>query len=144
LQIFIGLAREWGVALVYHRHWVADIVKRYHVRTMGQAASNPSMRRDRREARQPSGQSLVGRFARGGRRIIRTMDIRELAERLEEVLAITATGGEVILTDGEARRGRLVPCAAAGHRIAGALADAIQAAPDFDAALPDEFWFGHQ
>jgi antitoxin (DNA-binding transcriptional repressor) of toxin-antitoxin stability system len=76
--------------------------------------------------------------------MITTMDIRELPERLEEALAITASGGEVILTDGEAQRARLVPCAAAGPGIAGLHADAIQAAPDFDAPLAEDFWIGHQ
>ena len=71
-----------------------------------------------------------------------TLDIRELPTRLEEVLALAASGGEVILTDGAIPRARLVPCGATGPRGAGLHAGAIQPAPDFDAPLPEEFWVG--
>ena len=74
--------------------------------------------------------------------MITTIDIRELPARLEEALAVTAAGGEVILTDGAAPRARIVPCTGASPRVAGLHAGAIQAAPDFDAPLPDDFWIG--
>ena len=74
--------------------------------------------------------------------MVTTIDIRELPARLQEALALAASGGEVILTDGAA------PCAAdrpvrrTTPRVAGLHAGAIQAAPDFDAPLPDDFWIG--
>jgi antitoxin (DNA-binding transcriptional repressor) of toxin-antitoxin stability system len=71
-----------------------------------------------------------------------TIDIRELPARLEEVLAQAASGGEAILTDGATPRARIVPLAGASPRVAGLHAGAIQAAPDFDAPLPDDFWAG--
>jgi antitoxin (DNA-binding transcriptional repressor) of toxin-antitoxin stability system len=75
--------------------------------------------------------------------MVTTIDIRELPARLEEALALAASGGEVILTDGAARRARIVPCGEAIPRVAGLHAGAIQAAADFDAPLPDDFWTGH-
>jgi len=41
-----------------------------------------------------------------------------------------------------APRARIVPCGGASLRIAGFHAGAIQAAPDFDATLLDDFWIG--
>ncbi|MHB1556183.1 MAG: type II toxin-antitoxin system Phd/YefM family antitoxin [Isosphaeraceae bacterium] len=74
--------------------------------------------------------------------MVTTIDIRELSARLEEALALAASGGEVILTDGAVPRARIVPCEGAGPRVAGLHSGAIQAAPDFDAPLPDDFWIG--
>jgi antitoxin (DNA-binding transcriptional repressor) of toxin-antitoxin stability system len=71
-----------------------------------------------------------------------TIDVRELPVRLSEALAIVSSGGEVLLTDGATPRARLVPCGGPGPRLPGLHAGAIQAAPDFDAPLPDEFWAG--
>ena len=71
-----------------------------------------------------------------------TIDIRELPARLQEALALAASGGEVLLTDGAAPRARIVPCGGAAPRVAGLHEGAIQAAPDFDAPLPDDFWIG--
>jgi antitoxin (DNA-binding transcriptional repressor) of toxin-antitoxin stability system len=71
-----------------------------------------------------------------------TIDTRELPARLEEALAVAASGGEVILTDGAGPRARIVPYAPATQRVAGLHAGAIQAGPDFDAPLPDDFWIG--
>jgi antitoxin (DNA-binding transcriptional repressor) of toxin-antitoxin stability system len=71
-------------------------------------------------------------------------DIRELPARLEESLTILTSGGEVILTEGGVPRARLVPYGGARPRIPGLHAGAIQAAPDFDAPLPDDFWAGQQ
>ena len=70
------------------------------------------------------------------------IDVRELPVRLGEALASAAAGEEVILTDGKAPRARLVPLAAPPPRVAGLHPGALQATPDFDAPLPDEFWTG--
>jgi antitoxin (DNA-binding transcriptional repressor) of toxin-antitoxin stability system len=71
-----------------------------------------------------------------------TIDIRELPARLEEALVLAASGREVILTDGATPRARLVPLVRPGARVAGLHPGAIEAAPDFDAPLPDDFWTG--
>ncbi len=71
-----------------------------------------------------------------------TIDVGELPGRLSEALAIVASGHEVLLTDGVTPRARLVPYACPGPRVPGLHANAIQAAPDFDAPLPDDFWAG--
>jgi len=71
-----------------------------------------------------------------------TIDVRELPARLSEALAIVSAGHEVLLTDGVTPRARLVPCAGPGPRVPGLHANAIQAASDFDAPLPDDFWAG--
>jgi putative addiction module component (TIGR02574 family) len=68
-----------------------------------------------------------------------TIDIRDLPARLDEALALAATGQEVILLDGPTPRARLIPFADSGERIAGLHAGAINAAADFDAPLP-EIW----
>jgi antitoxin (DNA-binding transcriptional repressor) of toxin-antitoxin stability system len=70
------------------------------------------------------------------------IDIRELPARLEEALALASAGGEVILLDGSIPRARLVPFGPAPPRVAGLHPGALQAAPDFDAPLPDDFWAG--
>ena len=74
--------------------------------------------------------------------MITTIDIRELPARLEEALALAASGGEVLLTDGTAPRARLVPCGGSSPRVPGLHAGAIRVAPDFDEPLPDDFWIG--
>ncbi len=71
-----------------------------------------------------------------------TIDIRELPGRIEEVLAIAASGDEVLVTDGGTPRARLVPCESPGPRRPGLHVGAIQTSPDFDAPLPDDFWIG--
>jgi antitoxin (DNA-binding transcriptional repressor) of toxin-antitoxin stability system len=73
-----------------------------------------------------------------------TIDVRELPARLGEALALVASGREVLLTDGATPRARLVPCGGAGPRVPGLHAGAMQAAPDFDAPLPEGFWTGEQ
>jgi antitoxin (DNA-binding transcriptional repressor) of toxin-antitoxin stability system len=71
-----------------------------------------------------------------------TIDLSELPARLNEALAIVASGREVLLTDGAKPRARLVPCGGTGPRVPGLHAGAIQVGPDFDAPLPDDFWVG--
>jgi antitoxin (DNA-binding transcriptional repressor) of toxin-antitoxin stability system len=71
-----------------------------------------------------------------------TIDIRDLPARLEEALALASAGGEVILLEGSVPRAKIVPAAPVPQRVAGLHPGAIQAAPDFDAPLPEEFWTG--
>ena len=70
------------------------------------------------------------------------IDIRELATRLDEALAVASAGGEVILLDGSTPRARLVPVGPVPQRAAGLHPGALQPAQDFDAPLPDDFWAG--
>jgi antitoxin (DNA-binding transcriptional repressor) of toxin-antitoxin stability system len=70
------------------------------------------------------------------------IDVRELPARLEEALALASAGGEVILLEGSTPRARLVPLGPPPPRVAGLHPGALQAAPDFDAPLPDDFWAG--
>ena len=69
-----------------------------------------------------------------------TIDIRDLPERLGEVLEAITSGTEVILADGATDRARLVPIPPA-LRVPGLHPGAMTAGSDFD-ALPDEFWVG--
>jgi antitoxin (DNA-binding transcriptional repressor) of toxin-antitoxin stability system len=70
------------------------------------------------------------------------IDIRELPARLDEVLSLASSGREVILLDGSSPCARLVPYSSAPFRAAGLHPGAIQAAPDFNAPLPEDFWTG--
>jgi antitoxin (DNA-binding transcriptional repressor) of toxin-antitoxin stability system len=72
-----------------------------------------------------------------------TIDIRELPARLAEAVALASSGVEVILTEGEIPRLRLVSCETAVPRVPGLHPGSIEIAPDFDVPLPDEFWAGH-
>ena len=73
-----------------------------------------------------------------------TIDVRELPERFAEPLDLARSGAEVVVTDGDTPRARLVPLPAApsGPRIPDLHAGLVDIAPDFDDPLPDEFWGG--
>lgn len=71
------------------------------------------------------------------------IDVRELPSRLEEILSLAAaTGEEIIVTEGDVARARLVPLEQGQERVAGLHPGAMQSGEDFDALLPDEFWTG--
>jgi len=70
------------------------------------------------------------------------IEFRELPSQFDEVLALAASGNEMLLTDGGTPRARLVPLASSRPRVAGLHPGAIQASADFDAPLPDDFWTG--
>jgi antitoxin (DNA-binding transcriptional repressor) of toxin-antitoxin stability system len=70
------------------------------------------------------------------------VDVQELPSRLSELLSLAATGAEVIVTEGQIPRARLVPLPTGQGRVAGLHAGAIQAEDDFDAPLPETFWLG--
>jgi antitoxin (DNA-binding transcriptional repressor) of toxin-antitoxin stability system len=71
-----------------------------------------------------------------------TIDIRDLANRLDEALALAGAEGEVILVDGSTPRARLVPVFPFQQREAGLHPGALKPAPDFDTPLPDDYWTG--
>ncbi|HJT78248.1 MAG TPA: hypothetical protein VJ739_13675 [Gemmataceae bacterium] len=71
------------------------------------------------------------------------VEIKDLPSRFAEVLEAAAAGSEVILTDGDVPRAKLVPVAGATQgRVPGLHPGAITTTDDFDAPLPDEFWLG--
>jgi antitoxin (DNA-binding transcriptional repressor) of toxin-antitoxin stability system len=70
------------------------------------------------------------------------VDVRELPVRLAELLALAGAGTEVIVTEGNVPRARLLPLGAARTRIPGLHPGSITVADDFDAPLPEDFWAG--
>lgn len=71
-----------------------------------------------------------------------TIDIHDLPARFDEALRLAASGQEVLLLDAGTPRARLIPIAAAGPRVPGLHAGAMQPTPDFDVPMPDDFWVG--
>ena len=71
-----------------------------------------------------------------------SIDVKDLPARFQEIVALAASGTEVIVTEGAVARARLVPLSAGPARVAGLHPGAITTAPDFDAPLPEEFWMG--
>ncbi len=69
------------------------------------------------------------------------IELTELPGRFEEIIALTAAGAEVVLTDKNIPKARLVPLGPP-RRVAGLHAGAIETADDFDTPLPDGFWTG--
>lgn len=68
------------------------------------------------------------------------IDVKDLPNRLDEMLAKAASGDEIILTDASGPRARLLPLPK--PRTLGLHPGAMEAAPDFDDPLPEEFWLG--
>jgi antitoxin (DNA-binding transcriptional repressor) of toxin-antitoxin stability system len=73
---------------------------------------------------------------------VTTVDVQELASRFAEVMSLAATGTEVIVTEGQIARARLVPLLPGQVRVAGLHPGAMSPTEDFDAPLPEEFWLG--
>jgi len=71
--------------------------------------------------------------------LTKRIDVKEAQSRLQELLTQVASGVEWIITDGTVPVARLGPISS---RMAGLHLGAIQASPDFDEPLPDEFWAG--
>jgi antitoxin (DNA-binding transcriptional repressor) of toxin-antitoxin stability system len=71
-----------------------------------------------------------------------TVDVKELPAKFAELISLAAAGAEVVVTDENIPRGRLVPLAPGSVRILGLHPGAIQTSDDFDAPLPDDFWAG--
>lgn len=75
--------------------------------------------------------------------VTKTIDIRDTQPLLDELLALTATGDEVLIVKGDQLVARLVPIGASlPKRIMGLDEGAIWMSDDFDEPLPDEFWLG--
>jgi len=71
-----------------------------------------------------------------------TVEVQELPARFAELISLAAGGTEVIVTEGSTPRARLVPLPTGQVRVAELHPGAIEAAADFDAPLPEEFWSG--
>jgi antitoxin (DNA-binding transcriptional repressor) of toxin-antitoxin stability system len=75
---------------------------------------------------------------------IKMIDVKKEHVPLNELLALVASGTDVILTEGESPVARVVsvPHKAAAHRLLGLHAGKIWISPDFSEPLPDSFWLG--
>lgn len=71
-----------------------------------------------------------------------TIDVNDLPSRFAELLALAEAGDEVLITEGDIPRARLVALPTGGLRKLGLHPGAMVMAPNFDDPLPDEFWTG--
>ena len=72
-----------------------------------------------------------------------TVDIHKAKTQLPKLLSLALKGNEVVITEHDKPRARIVPvAAAAGMRTAGLHKGKITTSRDFDAPLPDGFWTG--
>jgi antitoxin (DNA-binding transcriptional repressor) of toxin-antitoxin stability system len=71
-----------------------------------------------------------------------SVDFRELATRFPELLSGVSPGSEIIVTENDVPRARLIPLPRGGARTPGLHPNSMTAADDFDAPLGDEFWTG--
>lgn len=71
-----------------------------------------------------------------------TVEVQDLQARFGELLSLAAAGTEVIVTEGQVPRARLVPLVPGRARILGLHQGDIQTSDDFDAPLPEDFWTG--
>lgn len=75
----------------------------------------------------------------------RTVDIQTAKNQLPKLLSLALQGNEVIITEHDKPRAKIVPvAAAAGMRTAGLHKGKIKTSKDFDAPLPDGFWAGKE
>lgn len=77
--------------------------------------------------------------------LTKTIDIHDAKEQLLELLSVVDTGTEVILTEADMPRARLVSIVetvGTTVRKAGLHPGSMEIDDDFDEPLPDEFWFG--
>jgi len=73
----------------------------------------------------------------------RTVELSEAEGQLAELVAQATAGTEVVLTEGNTPRARLVAVApGSAQRVPGLHPGSMKASDDFDAPLPDGFWVG--
>lgn len=71
----------------------------------------------------------------------KTVELSVAQGQLAELVAQAAAGTEVVLTEGNTPRARLVAMPAGrARRVPGLHPGSMKASDDFDAPLPDEFW----
>ncbi len=73
---------------------------------------------------------------------ILTVDIQEVKENLDSLLAQVSEGTEFVLVKGDKPVARLLPLSTLPPRVLGLDRGAITMREDFDDPLPDAFWFG--
>jgi len=74
-----------------------------------------------------------------------TVDIHKAKTQLPRLLSLALKGNEVVITEHDKPRARIVPIAAAAAiRTAGLHKGKIKTSRDFDAPLPDGFWTGEE
>jgi antitoxin (DNA-binding transcriptional repressor) of toxin-antitoxin stability system len=75
----------------------------------------------------------------------KTVSLDEAPGLLPELVRVALRGGEVILTEAGAPVARIVPAVMDGRpRIPGLSEGEAWISDDFDAELPDAFWFGEE
>ena len=73
----------------------------------------------------------------------KTVKLSEAQSQLAALVAQAAAGTEIVLVEGSTPRARLVALAPLGERrVPGLHPGSMEAAADFDAPLPDDFWLG--
>jgi antitoxin (DNA-binding transcriptional repressor) of toxin-antitoxin stability system len=73
----------------------------------------------------------------------KTVELSEAQSQLAALVAQAAAGTEIVLVEGSTPRARLVALAPLGaRRVPGLHPGSMEAAADFDAPLPDDFWLG--
>jgi antitoxin (DNA-binding transcriptional repressor) of toxin-antitoxin stability system len=74
-----------------------------------------------------------------------TVDIHKAKTQLPKLLSLALKGNEVVITEYDKPRAKIVPVGAiAGMRTAGLHKGKIKTSRDFDAPLPDGFWTGEE
>ena len=69
-----------------------------------------------------------------------TIDVRDLPSRLDAVIAEAEEGTEVLVSDGNTVRARLVPFPKVSRMQPGLFRGAITTTDDFDEPMSDNFW----
>jgi antitoxin (DNA-binding transcriptional repressor) of toxin-antitoxin stability system len=75
------------------------------------------------------------------------IDVQEVTPRWKEILTLAETGSDIVITDNNIPKARLVPltsATSASSRKPGLHLGAIETADDFDAPLEDSFWAGER
>jgi antitoxin (DNA-binding transcriptional repressor) of toxin-antitoxin stability system len=73
----------------------------------------------------------------------KTIELAEAQHQLPALVAQAVAGVEIVLVEGTTPRARLVALAPPGaQRVPGLHPGSMEAAADFDAPLPDDFWLG--
>ena len=69
-----------------------------------------------------------------------TIDVRDLPARLDALIAEAEEGTEVLVSDGNMVRARLVPVKRVNRMQPGLFRGAITTTDDFDEPMSDDFW----
>jgi antitoxin (DNA-binding transcriptional repressor) of toxin-antitoxin stability system len=73
----------------------------------------------------------------------KTVELSEAQNQLVALVALAAAGMEIVLVEGTTPRARLVaPAPPVARRVPGLHPGGMEAAADFDAPLPDDYWLG--